>query len=90
MSGTALEYLQYLIPLRNILPHTGNEPVQQVLNGDAFLFHGVAVADGHRVFEGRIVFSEGFEVHRDAEGGAHFILAAVAAARKILSTCSCV
>ena len=51
--------------------------MQQVLDGDAFLFHGVAVADGHRVFEGRIVFSEGFEVHRDAEGGAHFILAAV-------------
>ena len=43
--------------------------MQQVLDGDAFLFHGVAVADGHRVFEGRIVFSEGFEVHRDAEGG---------------------
>ena len=48
----------------------GDYPV----DGDAKLEHGVAVA------EGDLFVVEGVEVHGDAEGGADFVLAAVAAA----------
>ena len=61
------------------------EPGEEVADGDAFLLHGVAVADGDGVFLGVIVvifsaLADGVEVDGDAEGGAHFVLAAVAAA----------
>ena len=43
------------------------------VDGDAELEHGVAVAEGY------LLVVEGVEVHGDAEGGADFVLAAVAA-----------
>ena len=50
----------------------------EVVDGDAFLLHGVAVADSDAVVV------EGVVIHGDAEGGADGILAAIAATDGVL------
>jgi hypothetical protein len=54
--------------------------MQQVFNCNTFLFHGVAVANGHRPLERSIIFPESFKVHGYAERSTHFILTTVTAA----------
>ena len=54
--------------------HLPVDEVVEAVDADAFLLHGVAVADGHAVVGERVV------VHGDAEGRAYGILAAVALA----------
>src|SRR5690606_3768675 len=47
---------------------------------DAFLFHRIAVSDSDRPPVGRIVFTKGVEVHRDAERGSDLVLTTIATA----------
>jgi len=68
-----------------LLANACEEPRKEVADGDSLLFHGVAVADGDGVLlRGVIVvlatLADSVEVDGDAERGAHFVLATVAAA----------
>ena len=60
-------------------PHPLEQPWQQAIDRQAFLFHRIAVADGDGVFDFITTLAERFEVDRDAEWRADFILAAIAA-----------
>ena len=63
-----------IVDVRQILQRlAASQLVDEGVDGDADLLHGVAVTDG----DGLVV--EGVEVDGDAEGGADFVLAAVAA-----------
>ena len=70
MTGEGMEDDTHGLPaMTQLIFDGGDYPV----DGDAELDHGVAVT------EGDLLVVEGVEVHGDAEGGAYFVLAAVAA-----------
>src|ERR1044071_7877715 len=52
----------------------------QVLYRDALLFHGIAIAQSHRVAQRRIFFPERLKINRDSERSTNFILATISTA----------
>lgn len=57
----------------------GGEEGGEVLDAHALLLHRIAVAEGDGALVFGAVFSDGIKIDRDAERGADFVLATVAA-----------
>ena len=72
--------------------HAPGDIILQFADGQTDLLHGITIPDRHTVVGGVFFITHGLEIHRDTEGRADLVLAAIAltdrATIKSLESCA--